>query len=304
MFDAARYLRDRRIDFDLDERGWAHIQCPMCRSAVTGSQPNKKYMAYNQEKGYFTCWRCGGHDPENVVMALEGCQYHEACSRVLDYQAGYESRSMPWPVKQERLHPTPTHLEWPACTVAMMAWHKEYLASRGYDPEYLECKYRLLGTLDCGPYANRVLAPIFHEGHPVSYQGRDITGQSDMKYKTCRKADEVVHHKHILYNLDNRRPHVLIVVEGIMDVWRLGDGAAATFGTKVTPEQVGLIASLRPSRLFTIFDVESDAQRRARWLRDQVAPLGMEAVNVRLSKGDPGDLPQDEADILMRELLK
>ena len=301
MFDAEGYFRDRRIDSEPDGAGWVNIQCPVCRSAVTGSVPSKKYLGYNIAGGYFNCWRCGRHQPEDIVMALEGCEYHEACRIVIGYQAGYEARP---PARRPRARPdAPAALEWPPGTVRMMPWHRDYLGGRGYDPEYLEWKYGLLGTLDCGPYANRVLAPIILGGRAVSYQGRDITGRSPAKYKTCRREDEVVFHKHLLYNLDNCRGAALVVVEGVADVWRLGDHSAATFGTMVLPEQVRMILEGRYRRVATVFDAEPDAQRRARFLRDQLAAFGVEAVNARLKVGDPGDLGHEEAREMMRRLL-
>jgi len=299
VFDAIRYFRDRGIDFveagakNVGD-GWVGLRCPFCADKST-------HLGYNLERGYFSCWKCGGKRTEDVVMALEGCEYHEACRFVLDYQTGYEAR----PLRTRTLQVEGrTTLEWPPGTVRMMPWHREYLAGRGFDPEYLEWKYFLVGTLDCGPYANRILAPLVYQGRAVSYQGRDITGRSEQKYKACRKDDEVVHHKHILYNLDNCRGGALVVVEGITDVWRLGDHSAATFGTTVLREQVAAIWERHYRRVFTVFDPEPDAQRRARFLRDQLAVFGVEAFNVKLKKGDPGDLPPGEADAMMRELLE
>jgi len=298
MFDAVRYFRDRAVAYaeagakNVGE-GWVGLNCPFC-------DDRSNHLGFNLERGYFSCWKCGRHTVEDVVMALERVEYHVACSIAMDYEGGYEHRPPP----KARPQGCPATLEWPAGTVRMMPWHREYLAGRGFDPEFLEWKYFLVGTLDCGPYANRILAPVVYQGRAVSYQGRDITGRSGQKYKACRKDDEVVHHKHVLYNLDNCHGGTLVVVEGITDAWRLGDQSAATFGTTVTPQQVGLLARLGLGRLFTVFDPEPDAQRRARHLRDQVAPLGVEAANVRLEGGDPGGLPQDEADAMMRELLK
>ena len=46
MFDFLKYCRDRRIDIR-PESGWANIHCPLCRSEVYGSDPNKPYLGYN-----------------------------------------------------------------------------------------------------------------------------------------------------------------------------------------------------------------------------------------------------------------
>jgi hypothetical protein len=43
--------------------------------------------------------------------------------------------------------------------------------------------------------------------------------------------------KETLYNLDNAKDGTAIVVEGPIDVWRIGDGAVATFGVIYTQKQ-------------------------------------------------------------------
>jgi len=92
-----------------------------------------------------------------------------------------------------------------------------------------------------------------------------------------------------------------MVVEGITDVWRLGDGCCATFGTKVRLAQVRLLAEY--SQVFFVYDGEAQAQALARKLCRALSGMGVQAENILLDGGDPGDMEQDEAQKLKQELL-
>jgi DNA primase len=297
MFNAPTYFRDHRIGFTdhgaKSSVGWINLHCPFCRS-------HKEHLGFNLEEGHFHCWKCGFHPVEDVVMALERCEYHEACRIVQEYEADFEYR--PPPGTHTQAQGTQGPLEWPPGTVPLQEVHKNYLASRGFDPDYLEAKYGLMGTVNAGPYAARVMVPIIWQGQMVSYQGR-LMVRGEPKYKACVKDKELIHHKHVLYNLDNAG-NSGVVVEGVFDAWRLGDGAVATFGTSMdrsSPQILHLAGKFR--RVFVMFDAEAPAQRRARWLRDQLSALGVEAVNVALDKGDPGDMGKEEAQEMKRRLL-
>jgi DNA primase len=111
---------------------------------------------------------------------------------------------------------------------------------------------------------------------------------------------EVIHHKHILYNLDTVKSS-MIIVEGIFDVWRIGDGAVASFGITYTLEQIILITLIKPSRVFIMFDSEPQAQRNAEKLGSALSSLGMKTEVITPSHGDPCDLTDSEVLSLRKE---
>lgn len=297
MFDAIRYFRDRRIDFATSGEnigpGWVGLDCPFCRDT-------KKHLGFNLEHGILSCWRCGSHSAEGLVMALEGLKYHEACKVVLEYSDDQPYRIMPKPrTKAQGLE---GKLRWPDGTVPLQPYHKSYLAARGYDPDHLVRKYGLMGTLGAGSYALRIMAPIFHDGIWVSYQGRDITGNSKLRYKACREELELVSHKTILYNLDNCQGSTAMLVEGITDVWRMGDGSCASFGITTSKHQVRLLSE-RFGKVYVMFDREPEAQKAAKSIANQLSVLGVEATVIRLREGDPADMSQGEAERVRLELI-
>ena len=195
--------------------------------------------------------------------------------------------------------------------------HKRYLRKRGLDPDRLVNLYGITGT---GPadtwegldYRLRVIIPIKDiNGRTVSFQGRDITGQQELRYKGCPVEKSAVHYKHIVYGSDVAREfNSIVVVEGIFDAWKLGPGAVATFGTSLTPEQIWYLSQW--PRVTFLFDPEPEAQRHAQEYAQELALQGTEVFVASADFGrtpsgeirDPGDLTQDEARKVMIELRK
>lgn len=297
MFDAIRYFRDRRIETSTDSpkssHGWVNTYCPICKSY-------DKHLGFNLEGGYFHCWHGCRVSIENLIMAWEGIEYHEACRIANEYEEDFIYR--PPPGQQKLAQGLGGKIEWPKGIVDLLGYHKTYLQNRKYDPDFLKEKYGLMGTIGVGPYAYRIMAPIFFQGKWVSYQGRDITGRAFLKYKACRKELELIDHTTILYNLDNCRGDSCIVVEGTPDVWRFGDDTCGTFGTTVILPQIQHLKRFK--RVFLLFDSEYKAQLQAQTVCNQLAMFNVEAINVSLDSGDPGEMEQEEADKLKKELLK
>jgi hypothetical protein len=187
--------------------------------------------------------------------------------------------------------------------------HLRYLKKRGFShPQDLVETYGLQGTGPVGEYNHRIVAPIFLKGRLVSYQARDITGKSQLPYKACAEENEVLHHKHLLYAEDLVPGDTVVVVEGIVDAWKLGPGAVATFGIGFSIEQVRRIARFKTRFILYDLDPKGHGQTAARNLchtlmgfpgRTDYAQL----LNLKKGQKDPGDLEEKEARKIMRSLL-
>jgi hypothetical protein len=293
MFDAVSYLQDRGIPFDTEGKncspGWVQIQCPF--------HPDSNHGGFRLLDGAYRCWKCGWHSIENTIIALENCSYTQACRRLIDYDSPeIPNISIRTPVTKK------STLEWPKGIGDMTKIHFDYLRHRRFDPDYLQKRYGLLGAGPYGDYKYRLIIPILVDGQMISFQGRDVTETQELRYKACKKENEVIDHKNVLYDMDNAK-ETAIIVEGVFDAWRLGDGAIATFGTAIRRHQV-LEIIRRFKKVFILFDSEPPAQQKARQLVTELN-IHIEAVNVKLHvKGDPADLPQDKADQLKFDLLR
>ena len=303
IFDALTYLRQNRIPFITEGAdvsvGWLGVTCPFPHGQ--GIKDHGQHGGFNIKDGHYSCWICGWHPLEDVVMALSKVPYHDACRLVQDFQTASPGRGLP---RRERpVAGVQGPLKWPLGSGPLLPQHKHYLAGRGYDPDYLEEHYQLKGTGPVGPYAYRIIAPVLVGGVMVSYQGRDFTGKQELPYKACAKEVELQDHKTVVYNIDNCSGDIIVIVEGIFDAWRLGDGAGATFGIGWTLAQVKFIAD-RFSKAFILYDPEPTAQRKAKQLVRALGGLGVDTKRVSITGGDPGDMNPNEAKKLMEELLK
>ena len=266
---------------------WINIPCPFC----SGNSGN--HLGYIGSS--FVCHRCGKKDRKRVLETLTG----EAFSFLYKkYAVGQTSYSRP----EEIVLPKVQELEYPLDIGPMSNRHKTYLFHRKLNPIKLERLWGLLGTGPIGDYCHRIVAPVRFNGKVVSYITRDITGHREHfdKYLPCKKEDEVIPHKHTLYGLDLVPSRQwIVVVEGIADVWRLGPGSVATYGTSWTKEQLVLLSKFL--NVYIYYDPEPEAQAKAKELGSNLLLLGSN-VFIITENTDPSDLSQGQADTLMHEI--
>ncbi|MBW2030769.1 MAG: hypothetical protein JRJ31_17030 [Deltaproteobacteria bacterium] len=277
--------------------GWVNIQCPM-----PGCGDHSNHLGFNLKTGAFHCWRCGGHSKVEVICALLKCSKSRALQIIHEF-GGRARRPLPGPEPVRR-----RAFRYPSSTGPLQNRHRRYLERRGFDPDRLEREWGLLGTgpvalLDGKDYKHRIIVPIRYQGKVVSFQGRDITGRSGIRYKACPRDRELVSHQRLLYGIDKAVGGRVVVTEGVTDVWRLGPGAVATFGIAFTDRQITLLT--RFDRVFLLFDQEPQAQARAKKLRAELLAEGVRAeiLSGVLDGGDPAEMTQDDADNLMKSLM-
>lgn len=271
--------------------GWLNVDCPFCADT-------KKHLGWNIKKQFFHCWKCGAHSINDVLAELLGVPYYELDAIRQRYAlrpAALADDDKPEAVKirAEQIVVPGGYLE---------LRHREYLLNRGYDPGKLVKLWGLRATdhLAAGTDKFRVVCPIYHDGKVVSWQGRDITGKSPLRWKSCAAEYELRAHKHCLGGSQLVPGDSVAVVEGFTDAWRLGAGSVATFGTSYLAPQINLLRKYR--RRFVVLDSEEkdpNARAQADRLAAVLSAFPGETVMVELDEGDPGDLDQDEADRLM-----
>ena len=296
-------------DFNIDFRteghkhcrdGWVNTPCPFCEG-------NSGYhLGYCIDTNHYVCWRCGFHPVLPTIACLLNLSTNKAFSILSWYNIPVEGQHK---LKQAKTgikrHIIPT-----GCT-PLTERHKKYLEGRGFDPEYLEQKYKLLSTgpvslLDHIDYRHRILIPYIWNGVQVSFDARDVTGKSISKYMACPAEREIISHKNILYGKDfrsNDKFRTGIIVEGTTDTWRLGTNSFAVSGIKYTQGQVRLISKLF-KRVFIVFDGgETQAQEQARLLAGELSFRGIETKVIDLLNGDPASMSQGEANYFVKQLI-
>lgn len=292
MFDIQQFLEDYNIPYWIEGKntgmGWINIQCPFCND-------HSNHGGFNIQKEYYNCWKCQFHKINEVICKLLNVSFSKANQIIKQYETIIHIKKQ---YRKKQIFNK--ELKYPKGTKKLKDMHKNYLEKRNFDPELLEKTWQLKGTNHIGDYRFRIIAPIIINKKPVSYIGRDITDKSSLRYKTCTIQNEVIHHKNILYGLDFVQNRKTIIVEGITDVWKIGKGAVALFGTNYTKKQVLKIIH-NIDTAFIMLD--NDAEKQANKLSFDLAGLIKHIEIIHISMKDPASMKQEDANYLKKTLL-
>ena len=177
-----RFLEDYRVPYttDREQAGWLHIKCPVCGDRGT-------HLGVNIDNWGLNCFRCDIDDRVVLLIRLLRITKSEAIQILKKY--GGETRK-PSKSRKEVVEPV-SRVELPVGTLSgLNRIQSDYVESRGFHAGYLERTWELMSTgpvsyLDDIDYRFRILVPIFWEGRMVSFQCRDVTGRSKIRYLTC-----------------------------------------------------------------------------------------------------------------------
>jgi len=274
--------------------GWVQTHCPHC----IGEQ--NYHLGYNLADGFYSCWRCGGSFVDQTIAKLLNVPLREAKKIIKQYDTLVPSKREPIVKVRNKAHKLPSN------TMPLQANHKKYLERRGFDPDYLEKLWGLVGTgpvsrLDTIDYKHRIIIPFIWDGQQVSFDSRDITSKHKSKYMACPKDRELIHHKNILYGKQEAWKETGIVVEGPSDVWRFGNRSLAVSGIKYTSKQIREMANIF-TRIAVVFDDDPQAIVQANKIVAELKFRGVDAFRVDI-KEDPGSMKQEDADYLVKQLL-
>ena len=278
--------------------GWVNTECPFC----TGNPGY--HLGFNLNGLFYVCWRRGWHPvvaslslllnlPETQVKSLIR-KYGLLIPRVKPEEGAHVRLN-------NKLHKFPSH------TTPLASNHRKYLEGRNFDPDLIERTWQVVGTgpvstLDNLNYRHRIVIPFIWNNRQVSFDSRDITGKAMNKYQACPLNRELIPHKSILYGRQDKWTDKGILVEGPTDVWRFGSSSFATSGIKYTPKQVREMARIF-KRIAVCCDDDPQALIQANKIVAELKFRGVDAFRVDI-EGDPGSMPQDEADYLVKQLIK
>lgn len=292
-FNAEKFL----TDFDIPwfppgtknvGKDFVGINCPFC------DDPSN-HGGFNIKKSYYSCHRCKGHWLPKIVAVLAKVSISQAKKIIDKYSTGKIYVT-------DKKYKYAKEVVFPPGTGELTDRARRYLISRNFDPDYLIYEWDIKSTGNIGPYKFSILAPIYLNNNLVSYQCRDITGNWNMPYRGCEVEESVLHLKYTLYGIDkaakNKR---CLVVEGLMDNWRMGPGTVATFGTGFTMQQI-LMLQKNFDEIFILYDPEDEAQLQADKMYFLLRGYGKKAEVLEWPDSDPGDLTDEQAKYIRKEI--
>jgi len=282
------------------KEGWVNTTCPYC-------DDTSNHLGGHIMSGVYNCWKCGRHDRAETLSKLLGLPLDEVFKILKKYRGGSKRRT------KDAIRTKPDSLKMPNnLSRQLLKRHAHYLLKRGFDPVQVkrEWKIRCAGSKSflhakgkSINFKNRIIIPIYWKGSVVSYQSRDVTNTSDLRYMACPADLELINHKRIYYS-HPKIGKVGICVEGITDVWRLGANAFAMFGIQFTDAQINAVVR-DFKKVFILFDNEPAAQRQAGILQDRLSFRNVDCHNISKmlkNANDPAELKPKRVNKILREI--
>lgn len=267
--------------------GWVNIDCPFC-----GKDSHKWHMGYSLEGNYLTCWRCGFHTLIETLIEITG-ESPTKCKRILK-----DIETIKIKTKKEK---PKGKLILPTSNGRLQPIHKQYLKSRGFNPNKLKKIWGICGIGIAAKLSWRIFIPIFYHGKMVSWTTRSISHSNKItRYISAGIKEESMPHKSLLYGEDYTT-NIIIITEGPFDVWRIGPGAVATLGTGYSNDQILRMTSY-PKRVIC-FDNEREAQKRAKKLCDDLSVFPGKTYNIQLNAKDAASASDKEIKQLRESFL-
>ena len=289
-FDICKFLDDRSIQYfysgNNTSSGWISTNCIFCID-------QSNHLGINLKSKSFSCFKCAEKgNAVKLIQTVDGVNVKEAFKVMEDYTNGFF-------VPREKHYQS--KVQFPIGTSKDFSGKAiQFLEDRGYDPQTVIKEYGLYNTGPMGDYKHRIIIPVFHKKRIVSFVGRDITGQAATPYKNSSDQYSIKEVKNCLYNLDSVIRDRVVIVEGILDAWRIGDGAVATFGVKYTHEQLRLLKGIKQA--FILYDGEPEAIRQAYKLAYDLSPIVPQIEVLELSEGDPDNMSDADVRALRKDL--
>lgn len=262
-----------------------NIHCPFC------DDPSNHLGIFKDTLGYH-CWRCNRTGTFDFLIAYLTHRPVEECTEeIASFGISFGQDTVDQIL--DLLNPLPDRVqEGESEAITLPPYFEPITPSTNFPlldrycrGEYIPGKIRPpvsrevlmehgCGICTVGEAMNRLVIPVYYRGEMVSYQAADMTGLSDVKYRTAK--NEI---NQFLYRWDMVDPSLgyLILVEGVRDAWRIGGNAVATFGTSLTTRQRTLIIQSRIPYIVMCWDGDAwlHSKKEMEELQPYVSHIGL-----------------------------
>lgn len=327
MLDVIRLIQDYKIPFKGATTGsQVKVDCPFCQGHFKlwlVVQPFHDNNGYLKNPGAGVCYKCRWNtkDEEVLVRTLTGKKGRAGLIEWKKYQyipeengnslADYVTQqfaSSPWAGVCRGSGGTGKTgpLEWPEGYVPLtdpraILEYRYALNVRGIRHE--DIVHYQLGACIEGEYRGYLILPAMSRGKLMFWQGREARGRTNrIRYRTPRGYSGTG----ALFNIDYASTYnETILCEGWLSSYKTGYDASATFGNKISVQQIELLQSRGVRNIVICHDPDSwkipeKVRKRSRYAKPPLYNtilrcLGrFDSVRVaRLVQGDPDDLGSD-----------
>lgn len=179
-------------------RGHIATHCPFC-----GSQDPSQHMSLNLKHGGWNCWRNDNHSgksPVYLIQALISCSRERAQSIVGegvfipdDFLGAVRELVAPAQSTVQRQVTLPEEFKSFGARKPSAGRFERYLLGREFTQRQIDRMTRRFGLRYCttGRFKGRIIFPVVFQGELMTYTGRTIYPDEELRYKTLSYDPEL-----------------------------------------------------------------------------------------------------------------
>lgn len=262
MFNIEQFLQEHDIMYHTSgkdvAKGNINIKCPFC-----GELDKRWHMGINLTKNWYGCWKDTSHrgkDISYLLAKLLNCSIKYAKSIVYknNHTTISNETSLTSQIRDKLFKTSSNTITKDKCqndtdlkefdmfkSIILNSVYYKYLKNRGFDNIALLIDKYNLKFSQSGKWIGRIIFPVYINSNLVTWQGRDITDKSRLRY-----LDESKKVKKYIYNYDNLNGDILYICEGVIDALKLDFytpseiSATCIFTKSITKEQYDLLFNI------------------------------------------------------------
>lgn len=246
-------------------------RCLLCGDSATNPYKKRFNLDWNNGVPGWHCWNCGRHGNFiEIYSIVKGLSYDDAKKEIFKYNKKSVKRQMNSYKKsgpgrsREKVEEDDFHWILDKCYnlqdegSGMLS--KQYLKhlSKFYEDRKIPKKYKLY-ICHSGKYKNRIIIPIFNKkGRVIYFQARRIPNTMlEPKYDNPVSPKELCILNKFLFD----RSKDIIIHEGLIDAFMVGDQGTSCLGKEISEELITQLLKLTDQNVIVALDNDSEAYK-------------------------------------------
>jgi len=256
-----------RLEHVLTELGipWAvkakkslNINCPYC------ANDSSFHLGIFLDNFSYTCWRCKQFgslfDVLNEITHIRYSEFELLFTKPRD-EGNLTAEQKILAFLKQKVDKEKTIkgvVEWPpSCAMPIGKMLDEglvqaFMKKRNLDPDFCCEQEVFIGV--ASKWTARFIIPVKYGGHIVAYQGRDMTGKIEPRYRT---EGDVSKYLYGFDRIDVSKP--VAITEGVINAWTIGDNAVASFSKSLSFDQLAIMWGVQEVPMWVLcWDIAQD----------------------------------------------
>ncbi|MFA7287394.1 MAG: toprim domain-containing protein [Melioribacteraceae bacterium] len=280
--------------------GWIGIEtCPRCGK-------DNYHAAANEKTGKLNCWGCGGFNLNEFIKLTLKCDYRKLNKVLKQYELEPQEILNNIEEQENQEEKQNTVLKFPSTFTSILPKEaKDYLEKRRFSFLEIQKKYDVMWSGTTGRNKFRIIWPVYENNKLVNYIGNSIiNGKNIIPYQFCLDDEAVTRRRDLIFNLDNCNSDKVILVEGLMNSCRLGDGTAALLSVNFSKSQIIKLRDKGFKKFYLGFDNDDPGRRASKRLESQLVFADeINYIEYGKENSDIADLCDEDVKLIRRMIF-